>query len=66
LLIDQNQIRIEQFSKTEKKQCNLREYDEENKAIALVTVPFEITLQDLYNKVKFEVAEPQGKIDTVE
>jgi len=51
LLIDQNQIRVEQFSKTGKKQWNLREYNEEDEAIALVTVPFEITLQDLYNKV---------------
>jgi hypothetical protein len=28
---------------------------------ALVTVPFEISLQDLYNKVKFELVEPEGE-----
>ncbi|MBD6616233.1 Uma2 family endonuclease [Komarekiella sp. 'clone 1'] len=57
LLIDQTRIHVEQFSKTGKKQWNLREYDEEDEAIALVTVPFEISLQDLYNKVKFELVE---------
>jgi Uma2 family endonuclease len=58
ILVDQNRIHVEQFSKTGKKQWTLREYDEEDKAIALATVPFEISLQDLYNKVKFELVEP--------
>ena len=53
LLIDQNRIHVEQFSKTGKKRWNLREYDEEDENISLVTVPFEISLQDLYSKVKF-------------
>ncbi|MBW4454406.1 MAG: Uma2 family endonuclease [Nostoc indistinguendum CM1-VF10] len=47
LLIDQTRIHVDQFSKTGKKQWTLREYDEEDEAIALVTVPFEISLQDL-------------------
>ncbi|MEH1903122.1 MAG: Uma2 family endonuclease [Nostoc sp.] len=66
LLIDQTRIHIDQFSKTGKKQWTLREYDEEDEAIALVTVPFEISLQDLYNKVKFEVVESEGKSADVE
>jgi Uma2 family endonuclease len=66
LLIDQTRIHVEQFSKTGKKQWNLREYDEEDEAIALVTVPFETTLQDLYDKVNFALAEPEGKIESVE
>ncbi|QSV56593.1 MAG: Uma2 family endonuclease [Dolichospermum sp. UKL201] len=53
LLIDQNRIHGEQFSKTGKKRWNLREYDEEDENISLETVSFEISLQDLYNKVKF-------------
>lgn len=57
LLIDQTRIYVEQFSKTGKKQWSLREYDEEDQAIALNTIPFEISLQDLYNKVKFELVE---------
>ncbi|MEH2238759.1 Uma2 family endonuclease [Nostoc sp.] len=66
LLIDQTQIHVEQFSKIGKKQWTLREYDEEDEAIALVTVPFEISLQDLYNKVKFEPVEPEGGSADVE
>ena len=57
LLIDQTRIRVDQFSKIGKKQWTLREYDEEDEAITLVIVPFEISLQDLYNKVKFEPVE---------
>ncbi|WP_017654838.1 Uma2 family endonuclease [Fortiea contorta] len=57
LLIDQNRIHIDQFSKTGKKQWTLREYDEEDEKVSLVTVPFEISLEDVYNKVKFEVVE---------
>ncbi|MDZ8085403.1 MAG: Uma2 family endonuclease [Nostoc sp. DedQUE12b] len=66
LLIDQTRIHVDQFSKTGKKQWALREYDEEDEAIALVTVPFEISLQDLYNKVKFEAVEPEGESADVE
>ncbi|MDZ8258271.1 Uma2 family endonuclease [Nostoc sp. ChiQUE01b] len=66
LLIDQTQIHVDQFSKTGKKQWTLREYDEEDEAITLVTVPFEISLQDLYNKVKFEPVESEGESADVE
>ncbi|WP_448269067.1 Uma2 family endonuclease [Nostoc sp. DSM 114159] len=66
VLIDQNRIHVDQFSKTGKKQWMLREYDEEDEAIALVTVPFEISLQDLYNKVKFEPVESEGESIDVE
>ncbi|BAY92387.1 MULTISPECIES: Uma2 family endonuclease [unclassified Tolypothrix] len=59
LLIDQTRIHVEQFSKTGKKQWTLREYDEEDEAIALVTVPFTISLSDLYNKVNFELVESE-------
>jgi len=66
LLIDQTRIHVDQFSKTGKKQWALREYDQEDEAIALVTVPFEISVQDLYNKVKFEPVEPEGESTDVE
>ncbi|MDZ7961808.1 MAG: Uma2 family endonuclease [Aulosira sp. DedQUE10] len=59
LLIDQTRIHVEQFSKTGKKQWVLREYDEEDEAIALVTVPFTISLSDLYNKVNFQLVESE-------
>ncbi|BAY12483.1 Uma2 family endonuclease [Calothrix sp. NIES-2098] len=66
LLIDQNRIHVEQYSKTGKKQWALREYDEEDEAIALVTVPFEISLQDLYNKVQFELVESEVESADIE
>ncbi|RCJ31981.1 hypothetical protein A6770_19220 [Nostoc minutum NIES-26] len=61
LLIDQTRIHVEQFSKTGKKQWTLREYDEEDEAIALATVPFKISLQDLYNKVNFQLIESEAE-----
>ncbi|MBD2567730.1 Uma2 family endonuclease [Anabaena lutea] len=61
LLIDQNRIHVEQFSKTGKKRWNLYEYDEEDEKISLVTVTFEISLQYLYNKVKFGVVESESE-----
>ncbi|MBD2493177.1 Uma2 family endonuclease [Nostoc sp. FACHB-280] len=62
LLIDQYRVHVEQFSKIGKKQWNLREYDEEDNAIAFASVPFEISLQDLYNKVNFDLVEPENEI----
>jgi Uma2 family endonuclease len=59
LLIDQTRIHVEQFSKTGKKRWNLCEYDEEDKNISLATLPFEISLQYLYNKVNFGVGESE-------
>lgn len=56
LLVDQTQIHVEQSFITGKKQGWFREYDEEDEAIALAAVPFQMTLDDLYSKVKFEPA----------
>lgn len=66
LLIDQTLIHVDQFSKIGKKQWTLREYDEEDEAIALVTVPLGISLQNLYNKVKFEPVESERQSIDVE
>lgn len=54
LLIDQTRIGVEQFAKTGKKLWSLRQYDEEDEAIDLVSAPVQIALADLYSKVKFE------------
>lgn len=62
LLIDQYRVYVEQFSKIGKKQWNLREYDAEDEAIIFASVPFEISLKDLYNKVNFELVEPENEI----
>lgn len=53
LLIDQTRIYIEQYSKTAKKRWSLCEYDEEDESITLTSIPFQISLADVYNKVKF-------------
>lgn len=73
LLIDQTRIRAEQFSKIVKKQWTLREYDEEDEAIssmgyayALVTIPLEISLQNFYNKVNFELVELEVDVEELE
>ena len=62
LLIDQTRIHVEQFCKTDRKRWTLFEYDEEDEAIALTSVPFQISLLDLYNKVEFEVVESEGDV----
>jgi Uma2 family endonuclease len=54
LLVEQNKISIEHYSKTANKRWSLQEYDEEDELINLVSIPLEIRLQDLYNKVKFD------------
>lgn len=53
VLIDQTRIYIEQYSKTAKKRWSLCEYDEEDESITLTSIPFQISLADVYNKVKF-------------
>jgi Uma2 family endonuclease len=60
LLIDQTRIRVEQYSKMGKKRWSFCEYDEEDEAISLSSVSFNISLQDLYNKVKFDLVESEG------
>lgn len=54
LLVDQTRIHVEQSFITGKKQGWFREYDEDDEAIALAAVSFQISLNDLYSKVKFE------------
>jgi len=66
LLIDQTRIRVEQYSKTGNKRWELCEYDEEDEAIALTSVPFQISLLDLYNKVKFEHIESESDLSDAE
>ncbi|MGH2412270.1 MAG: Uma2 family endonuclease [Microcystaceae cyanobacterium] len=57
LLVDQTRIHVEQYAKVGKKQWSLWEYDEEDEAIALKSVPFQVVLQDLYNKVILKTEE---------
>ena len=54
LLIDQTQIHVEHYAKTGPKQWSFTEYDEEDGAFSLKTIPFEMALIDLYGRVRFE------------
>lgn len=66
ILIDQTRIHIDQFTQTGKKRWELREYDAEDDAIALTSIPLEIALVDVYNKVKFAAADLQHNDTTLE
>ena len=54
LLIDQTKIYIEHFYKTNNKRWSFYEYDESDDAIALSSVSFQISIADVYNKVKLD------------
>jgi Uma2 family endonuclease len=60
LLIDQTRIHVERFSKTGTKQWSFHEYDASDEAIALAKVPFQISLADLYNKVRLDAEAIEG------
>lgn len=62
LLIEQDEINVLHYSKIDDKHWSIQEYDHEDERISLVTVPFEITLQDLYNKVKFDTNELESEV----
>ncbi|MGB3203989.1 MAG: Uma2 family endonuclease [Crinalium sp.] len=66
LLIDQTRINVKQFSKTGKKRWTFSEYDQEDEALSLNTVDFQISLLDLYNKVKFEAVDSEGDNSSIE
>ena len=55
LLIDQTRIYIEQYAKIGEKRWELRVYNAEDEEISLSSIPLQISLKDLYNKVNFEL-----------
>lgn len=57
ILIDQYTMHVEQYSKTDNNKWIFSEYDNENKIISLTSVPFEITLTDIYDKTDFNIEE---------
>ncbi len=61
LLIDQTRIYVEQYAKTGAKRWELQVYNAEDEAISLSSVPLQISLKELYNKVNFELVD--GKND---
>lgn len=57
LLIDQYTMHIEQYFKTGKNSWTFFEYDDANEIVSLNSIPFQITLADIYDKVEFEAPE---------
>ncbi len=54
ILIDQFNLHVEQYYKTEPRKWIFSEYDGEAAMLTLSSVPLEISLADLYDKVDFE------------
>ena len=54
VLIEQYSMHVERFVKTETNQWLLSEYEGEKTTFSLMSIPFEITLADIYDKVDFE------------
>jgi Uma2 family endonuclease len=62
LLISQNRIHVEQFSKTANKRWSMQEHDEDDEIITLTSVEFKIPIVDIYNKVILEPVSQEGKL----
>jgi len=60
VLIDQYSLRIEHYVKTEPRKWIFQEYDESDTVLRLASIPFEISLADLYEKVEFTPIESQS------
>ncbi|HBL12937.1 MAG TPA: hypothetical protein DD379_16385 [Cyanobacteria bacterium UBA11162] len=57
LLIDQYKIHVQHYSKTDENKWIFSEYEDETMVLPLTSIPFEITLTDIYDKVEFEEKE---------
>lgn len=54
LLVEQYTMKVEQYFKTGKNSWTFSEYYDVNETISLNSINFEITLEDIYDKVEFE------------
>lgn len=57
ILVDQYSLHVEHYVKTEQRKWTFQEYDEGDNTLVFASLPFEILLADLYEKVKFEPTE---------
>ncbi|MEA5571579.1 Uma2 family endonuclease [Calothrix sp. UHCC 0171] len=55
ILIDQYTMHVEQYSKTDNNKWIFSEYENENDRLSLTSVPFEISLADIYDNVDFGI-----------
>lgn len=54
ILIDQYTMQVEQYFKTGKNSWTFSEYFDANETVCLNSIDFEISLEDIYDKVEFE------------
>jgi Uma2 family endonuclease len=66
ILIDQNKIAIEQYSKQSNKRWSFSEYNEEDTNLFFSSLQVEVPLVDIYEKVDFEAEEPEEETEVVE
>lgn len=64
LLIDQNRLYVEQYAKTGPKRWEFQQYDVEDEVISLTSIPFQISLIDLYNKVNFDLGNSEAQAES--
>lgn len=57
LLIDQYTMHVEHYFKSDRNRWTFSEYDDASETISLNSVPLQITLADIYDKVEFESTE---------
>lgn len=57
ILIDQFKMQVEQYFRTGKNSWTFSEYYDVNETVSLNSVNFEVTLEDIYDKVEFENTE---------
>ncbi|MEG4319408.1 MULTISPECIES: Uma2 family endonuclease [unclassified Microcoleus] len=57
VLIDQYEMHVEQFCKTDDNKWVLSEYDGADAVLVLSSVPFEVSLGEMYDRVDFESEE---------
>lgn len=65
ILIDQTQINVEQYSKTQNKRWLYSEYDEEDTALVFNSFEVEVPLSAIYKKVNFEEVEKDNNQNEV-
>ena len=61
ILIDQYTMQIERYFKTGKNSWNFSEYYDANETLSLNSIDFEITLEDIYDRVQFEDTDTEVK-----
>lgn len=66
VLINQNRIQIEHFTKQAAKRWSLQDIDAEDRELRLESIPFTMSLDEIYRKVNFAEAEPTQKDNSPE